>query len=165
VNNASVSEASSSQGKIGRWIAFLVFSLIFLSGGSIPALTNFPGVLARFTGVQTTASVSVEVGESCGDDGDSGNYFTYTFTDNRGKTQEITDNSACSSGIVSDGDQVTIWYEPYDPTHFISANQFQFDAIFVVGFSLPLLGFLAALLLSLLRWLRAAVNGGKTAFQ
>ena len=131
---------------IGGWMGGFIFCLIFLLAGSLPALLEFPRVQARFNGVETQALVSVESGNDCGDDEDGGSYFTYTFADTRGRVQEITDNSVCSSGIVSAGDKVTIWYEPNNPVVFISDNDLKFDGIFVVCFSLPVLFYLVSLI-------------------
>lgn len=120
----------------GTWFGLGIFffcSLLFALGGRIPAFINLPGFRARFTGIETTALVSA-VGDC-----DDGNYFMYTFTDNHGQVHQITDNSTCSSGIVSDGERVSLWYNPDDPTQFITANDMNFDLIFVIGFSIPLL--------------------------
>ncbi len=138
----------------GKWLGFVgffLFSLIFLLAGSIPSLLNLSGLQARFTGVKTTALATAE--GSCGsdDENDSSFYYTYTFTDSHGKVYQVTNTSACSSGIVSDGEHVTIWYQPHDPTQFITANDLTFDSIFFAGFSLPMLLFIIFVSVALFR--------------
>ncbi|HEY0754066.1 MAG TPA: DUF3592 domain-containing protein [Ktedonobacteraceae bacterium] len=125
---------------------FLLFSLIFLVAGSIPTLINVQGVQARFSGMQTSALVRA-TGEC-----DDGNYYSFIFADRTGKVYSI-ETATCSSGIVSDGDHVTVWYNPADPTQFISANDLTFDMFFLIGFSIPLLIALALGLVWLVRLL------------
>jgi len=128
----------SKRRRVGYGLFFL-FSLIFLVAGSLPALFNLPGLQARFTGLTTTALVTLA--GSCGSDSEDGEsfYYMFTFTDNHGKEYQVTNTSVCSSGIVSDGERVTIWYQPADPTKFITKNDLTFDAIFFAGFSIPML--------------------------
>lgn len=129
----SVSDAKK-KGK-GIWAVlgvWFVFALIFFGAGSIPAFMNLPGFLARFTGVQTTG-LATAIGD-CGD----GNYYEYTFTDRQEVIHKIENTLVCSSGIVSDGERVTIWYNPNDPNQFITQNDFNFAMIFVVCFSIPI---------------------------
>jgi hypothetical protein len=126
-----------------KWSGFggvFLFFLIFLLVGSTPSLLNLSGLRARFTGVETTALATAAGSCSSSDDeNDSSFYYTYTFTDSHGKAYQITNTSACSSGIVSDGERVTIWYQADDPTQFITANDLTFDSIFFAGFSIPML--------------------------
>lgn len=134
---ASVSDAKK-KGK-GMWVVlgvWFVFALIFFGAGSIPAFMNWSGFLAHFTGVQTTG-LATAIGD-CGDSDSSGNYYEYTFTDRQGVIHKIENTSVCSSGIVSDGERVTIWYNPNDPSQFMTQNDFTFAMIFVVCFSIPL---------------------------
>lgn len=137
----------------GKWLVFglfFLFSLIFLVSGSVPALSNLPGLQTRFTGVETTALVSVYA-DCNGEDG--GSIYEYTFTDTHGETRHSINTSVCSNGIVSNGEHVTLWYQPSNPAQCITANDLTFDTIFFVGFSLPMLLFLAVVILSLLRLL------------
>lgn len=135
-----------------RWFPIpFFFTLVFLVAGSIPALLNIQGLQARFTGQQTTA-LATAVGENCGKNG-NGNYYMYTFTDRSGKTEQIINNTVCSSGIVSDGEKVTIWYNPQDPSQLITADDLTFDIVFFVLFSLPLLIYLVSMVIALLRQL------------
>jgi hypothetical protein len=129
MDHAAIRAARFSKGQL--CLAFL-FSLIFLLAGSIPLLTNLPGLQARFTGVETTARASVE--ESCDDGGD---YFAFTFTDKQEKVHHLTNTSTCFSGIFTNGEKVTLWYQPDDPSRFITANEWLFNMIFLVGFSIP----------------------------
>src|ERR1700726_511268 len=50
-----------SKSKRGGYGCAFFFCLIFLIGGAMPALLNFPGVQARFTGMETTALVTADV--------------------------------------------------------------------------------------------------------
>jgi hypothetical protein len=150
MDSTPIQRNRSSKGKWLGYGLFLFFFLIFLLAGSIPMLLNLPGVQARFTGVKTTGLATAD-GSCSSDDDSSGFYYTYTFTDSRGKIYQITDASTCSSGIVSDGEHVTIWYQPDDPTHFITANDWNFDLIFFVGFSIPLFLCVIIFLISLFR--------------
>ncbi|HEX7733215.1 MAG TPA: zinc ribbon domain-containing protein [Ktedonobacteraceae bacterium] len=118
----------------GKWVGLGIFffcSLLFALGGWLPAFINFPGFQARFVGVETTGLASAA------GDCDDGSYYMYTFTDSHGKVYQITDHT-CSSGIVSDGEHVTLWYRSDNPAQFITANDLNFDLIFIVTFSIPL---------------------------
>jgi hypothetical protein len=113
---------------------------------------------ARFTGIETTSLVSAT--EACTDsDDNSGKYFTYTFTDRNGTIQHITrsaDISDCQTNMTLDGQDVTLWYQPGDPAHFIMADDLYFDLIFLAAFSLPLLICLVLCLIALVRGLLVA---------
>jgi len=120
----------SSAGIIFLFCFFFCF-LALLLGGVIPFLSNFPGVLARFTGVETTALASAT--GSC-----EGDFFTFTFTDTHEKVYHVG-NSTCYEGIFKDGDRVVLWYQPDNPHIFIAEPELSFDRSFVVAFSIPLL--------------------------
>jgi hypothetical protein len=129
------------------------FCLIFLIGGALPALLNFPGLLARFTGRGTTALVTAGVSCSWTDadnNVDTGYDYTYTFTVSSGRVYQITDTS-CGSGPDTIGARETIWYQPANPTHFLTAQAWTFDWVFFLGFSIPMLLFAFAYLRRLLR--------------
>lgn len=118
-----------------------IFCLLFLIGGAIPALLNVSGVLARFTGMETTALVTADLSCSWTDENHvevTGYYYTYTFTASSGKVYRITDTT-CNSGPDTIGARETIWYQPADPTHFLTANAWTFDWLFFLGFSIPML--------------------------
>lgn len=110
---------------------FFVF-LMPLLGGSLPLLMNLPGLLLRFTGIETTALASA--GGPC-NDGEDGHVFTFTFTDSHEKVYHIPDTD-CSSGIVADGERVMLWYQPDNPSHLIAANYLHFCFFFLALFSL-----------------------------
>ena len=132
MDHSAIRAARFSRGqRVGFSIAFLT-SLIMLLAGSIPSLTNLPGLQARFTGVETTARVNQE--DIC-DEG--GGIFAFTFTDKHEKVYHLTNSSTCFSGIYTNGERVTLWYQPDDPNHFITANEWSFDLIFLIGFSIP----------------------------
>jgi len=123
------------------------FCLIFMIGGAIPALLNLPGLQARFTGMETTALVTADLSCSWTDSDNNvvtGYYYTYTFTVSSGKVYQITD-TGCSSKPDTIGARETIWYQPANPTHFLTANVWTFDWIFFLGFSIPMLLFAFAL--------------------
>jgi len=146
-----------SKNKRGGYGCAFFFCLMFLLGGAIPALLNVPGLQARFSGMETTALVSAHV--SCSwEDSDhnfiSDYYYTYTFTVSTGKVYQITDTS-CGNNPDEIGARETIWYQPADPTHFLTANAWRFDVLVFLGFSIPMLLFAYAFLRRLLRRLFA----------
>jgi hypothetical protein len=132
-----------SKSKRGGYGCAFFFCLIFLIGGAIPALLNFPGLQARFTGMETTALVTADVSCSWTDANNNevtGYDYMYTFTVSSGKVYQITDTS-CGSGPDTIGASETIWYQPANPTHFLTANAWTFDWLFFLGFSIPMLLF------------------------
>jgi len=142
-----------SKSKRGGYGCAFFFCLIFLIGGAMPALLNFPGLQARFTGMETTALVTADVSCSWTDENNNevtGYDYIYTFTVSSGKVYQITDTS-CGSGPDTIGARETIWYQPANPTHFLTANAWTFDWLFFLGFSLPMLLFAFAFLRRLFR--------------
>jgi hypothetical protein len=125
---------------------FFFSFLTLLLGGGIPLLSNFSGLLARFTGVETTALASAT--GLC-----EGDFFTFTFTDKHEKVYHVG-NSTCYEGIFKDGDRVVLWYQPDNPHVFIAEPELSFDMIFVVAFSIPLLITTVAFFLHILWRLR-----------
>lgn len=122
------------------------FCLFFLTIGSLPTLGNLPGLLARFTGMETTAHVTTagscsweEANNTGGETVVNGYHYVYTYTANSGKVYQITD-LGCSNADTP-GASETIWYQPADPTDFITANSWTFNWIFFLGFSIPMLLF------------------------
>jgi hypothetical protein len=133
----------ASKSKRGVYGCAFFFCLIFMIGGAIPALLNFPGLQAHFTGMETTALVTADVSCSWTDSDNNvvtGYYYTYTFTVSSGKVYQITD-TGCSSKPDTIGARETVWYQPADPTHFLTTNAWTFDWIFFLGFSIPMLLF------------------------
>ncbi len=124
---------------------------------------DLQGFLAHFTGVQTTG-LATAIGD-CGDSDLSGNYYEYTFTDRQGVIHKIDNTSVCSSGIVSDGERVTIWYNPNDPSQFITQNDFNFAMIFVVCFSIPINIWVVMTLVVVVRGIVRRVAGGRGTMQ
>ena len=149
-----------SKSKQGGYGCAFFFCLIFLLGGALPALLNFPGLQARFTGMETTALVTADVSCSWTDANNTvqtGYDYMYTFTVSSGKVYQITDTS-CGSGPDTIGARETIWYQPADPTHFLTANAWTFDWIFFLGFSIPMLLFAFAFIRRLVRQLFAPLR-------
>jgi len=132
-----------SKSKRGGFGCAFFFCLIFLRGGAIPALLNVPGLQARFSGMETTALVTADLSCSWTDSDNNvvtGYYYTYTFTVSSGKVYQMTD-TGCSSKPDTIGARETIWYQPANPTHFLTTNAWTFDWIFFLGFSIPMLLF------------------------
>jgi hypothetical protein len=137
-----------SKGKRRGYGCAFFFCLLFLIGGAIPALLDLPGLQARFTGMETTALVSADRSCSWTDSNNNvitGYYYTYTFTVSSGKVYQITD-TGCSRKPDALGVRETIWYQPANPTHFLTANAWTFDWLFFLGFSIPMLLFALACL-------------------
>ncbi len=157
MDNTTAQTPRVSKSKRGGYGCAFFFCLMFLLGGAIPALLNLPGLQARFTGMETTALVSANV--SCSWEDSDHNfitdyYYTYTFTVSSGKVYQITDTS-CGNNPDVIGARETIWYQPANPTHFLTANAWTFDWLFFLGFSIPMLLFAYAFLRGLLRRLFA----------
>ena len=139
----SVSQSKSKRGGFGCVFFFCLFFLII---GAIPTLLNLPGLQARFTGIETTAHVTAN-GSCSWQEADNngaptlvhGYYYVYTYTASSGKVYQIT-NTSCGNADTP-GTSETIWYQPADPTHFITENDWRFDWIFFLGFSIPMLLF------------------------
>jgi hypothetical protein len=118
----------------------------FLIIGSIPTLHDLPGLQARFTGRETTAHVTAN-GSCSWEEADTngaptlvnGYYYVYTYIASSGKVYQIT-NTSCGNADTP-GTSETIWYQPADPTHFLTENAWRFDWIFFLGFSIPMLLF------------------------
>ena len=137
---------SVSKSKRGGYGCLFFFCLIFMIGGAIPTLLSFPGVVAHFTGVETTALVTAD-GACSWEESDNGSettvngyYYIYTFTVASGRTYQIITNTNCSNGDTI-GARETIWYQPADPTTFLTASAWNFDWLFFLGFSIPMLLF------------------------
>ena len=137
-----------SRSKRGGWGCLFFFCLMFLLVGAVPALLNLPGLQARFTGRETTALVTSNLSCSWTDENNvvqTGYEYTYTFTVSSGQVYQITDTS-CDSGVDTIGARETIWYQPANPTHFLTVNGWTFDWLFFLGFSIPMLLFVCAFL-------------------
>ena len=144
-----------SKSKRGGWGCLFFFCLMFLLGGAVPALLNLPGLQARFNGRETTGLVASNLSCTWTDENNvvqTGYDYTYTFTVSSGKVYQIADTS-CGSGPDTIGARETVWYQPANPTHFLTANAWTFDWIFFLGFSIPMLLFAFAFFRRLLRQL------------
>jgi hypothetical protein len=135
--------APSSKSKQGGYGCLFFFCLFFLIIGAIPTLLDLPGLQARFTGMETTALVTANVSCTWTDSNNNVNTgydYIYTFTVSSGKVYQIT-NTSCGSEPDIIGARETIWYDPANPTHFLTVNDWTFDWIFFLGFSIPMLLF------------------------
>lgn len=146
MDDTTVHPSSVSKRKRGGYGCLFLFCLFFLIIGAMPTLFNLPGLQARLTGMETTAHVTADGAcsweESDNNGGETivdGYYYVYTYTVSSGQVYQIT-NLGCSN-TDTPGESETIWYQPADPTHFITANAWRFDWIFFLGFSIPMLLF------------------------
>ena len=136
------------------------FCLFFLIIGALPTLQDLPGLQARLSGMETTVHVTAE-GSCSWQEADNngapvtvnGYYYVYTFTVSSGKVYQITD--ICCNNSETPGTSETVWYDPANPTHFLTANAWRFDWIFFLGFSIPMFLFAFAFFRQLLRRLFA----------
>jgi hypothetical protein len=135
--------AVSQSKRRGSGCAFF-FCLFFLLIGVLPTLHDLPGLQARFTGMETTAHVTT-TGSCSWQEADNngapttvnGYYYVYTYAVSSGKVYQIS-NPSCGNSDTP-GASETIWYDPANPTHFITMNAWTFDWIFFLGFSIPML--------------------------
>ena len=133
-----------SQSKRGKSGCVFFFCLFFLIIGALPTLSDLPVLQARFTGMETTAHVTT-TGSCSWQEADAngapttvnGYYYVYTYTASSGKVYQIS-NPSCGNSDTP-GASETIWYDPANPTHFITMNAWTFDWIFFLGFSMPML--------------------------
>src|SRR5215469_14643072 len=97
------------------WIGFLLLNLL-IAGGLFFAL-GFSTIQVRLNGVQTTAIAHAD-GVCASDESSSGDSysFTYEFTGTNGRHYRSAQDSFCTN-VYHDGDHVTIWYMPNDPSH------------------------------------------------
>jgi hypothetical protein len=165
MNDTTARDPGVSSGKRrskrgGNGCVFL-FCFFFMIIGAMPALLGLPGLLARFNGMKTTALITSDASCSWTDSNDNtttGYYYIYTFTVSSGKVYKIT-NTTCNSGPDTIGANETLWYEPANPTLFITENAWTFDWIFFLGFSIPMLLFAFAYFRWLFRRLFAPTAG------
>ena len=152
-------DASMANTKVTLLSLFSLSLFLMIIGISVPVLIDPTALQLRLTGIQTTGLVTA-TGES-----DRCQYFTYTFIDSHNQVQQITNPSLCESGFVSVGDHVTIWYQQDHPGHMVTAQDLIFYLIFALGFSSPMLLFLAVCCVFFVRGLmkqRRQVNQGET---
>jgi hypothetical protein len=99
------------------WMSMLLLEL--LVGGLFFGL-GFSTVQVRLNGVQTTAIAHAD-GVCASDESSSGDSysFTYEFTGTNDQHYRIAQDSFCTN-VYHDGDHVTIWYMPDDPSHLIT---------------------------------------------
>lgn len=106
-----------------RRIVIAIFLLAFLVITILLYFFAFPSWQLRFTGVQTTAIAHEDGICESDDDSSSDSYsFTYSFSGPQGKSYSVTHDSFCTN-VISDGDQVTIWYEPDNPTNVLATPE------------------------------------------
>jgi Protein of unknown function (DUF3592) len=95
------------------WMSMILSLLV--AGGLFFGL-GFSTVQVRLNGVQTTAIAHAD-GICASDENSSGDSysFTYEFTGTNGQQYRIAQDSFCTN-VYYDGDHVTIWYMPNDPS-------------------------------------------------
>lgn len=112
-----------------------------------------PAWKVRFQGAQTTAVAHIIA--DCSDDDGVAYAFSFTFKDIRGDTHRIAHDSFCTN-VIDDGDQVTIWYMPGEPTNLLT----DVESYLLYGFSgAGILVALADLIIILLITLRPLLAG------
>ena len=91
--------------------------LSLLVAGGLFFWLGFSTLQVRLKGVQTTAIAHAD-GVCASDDNSSGDSysFTYEFTGTNGQQYRIAEDSFCTN-VYHDGDHVTIWYMPDNPSH------------------------------------------------
>lgn len=144
MDDTTAHTSSVSKRKRGGYGCIFSFCLFFLIIGAMPTLFDLPGLQARLSGRETTAHVTAN-GSCSWEESDNngapttvdGYYYVYTYTVSTGQVYQITD-TGCSN-TDTPGTSETLWYDPADPTHFITANAWRFDWIFFLGFSIPML--------------------------
>jgi hypothetical protein len=96
------------------WMSFLLLDLLV---GGLFFWLGFSTVQVRLNGVQTTAIAHAD-GVCASDDSSPGDSysFTYEFTGTNGQHYQIAQDSFCTN-VYHDGDHVTIWYMPDNPSH------------------------------------------------
>ena len=105
-----------------RWlmVAIGLFGLLIIT--ILLYFFAFPSWQLRLQGVQTTA-IAHEDGICASDDDSNDSYaFSYSFTGPQGKSYNVTHNSFCTN-VISDGDQVAIWYAPDNPTNVLATPE------------------------------------------
>lgn len=153
-NVPSYARASGNGFSSARRIVIAIFLFMFLVLTILLYFFAFPSWRLRFTGVQTTA-IAHEDGICASDDDSNDSYaFSYAFTGPQGQSYSVTHGSFCTN-IISDGDQVTVWYMPDNPTNVLAMPEAILLYIFSgIGGAIDL-ACLVAMLLTLRSGLRA----------
>lgn len=103
-----------------RRMVIAIFLLVLLVITILLYFFAFPSWQLRFTGVQTTAIAHEDGICESDDDSSSDSYaFSYSFTGPQGQSYSVTHGSFCTN-IISDGDQVTVWYMQDNPTNVLA---------------------------------------------
>jgi uncharacterized protein DUF3592 len=100
----------------GKLIWMSIILSLLVAGGVFFGL-GFSTVQVLLNGVQTTAIAHAD-GVCASDENSSGDSysFSYEFTRTNGQHYRIAQDSFCTN-VYHDGDHVTIWYLPNDPSH------------------------------------------------
>lgn len=138
----------------GCGLSSMIACLVALAVLAIPLFWIFiPGWQVRATGVSTVGTATLT--SSCGTstDGD-GNPTPETFqvsiqfTDQSGKLHKVESHWACNN-FYNDGEQVSLWYLPSDPSRFLTGGEafwlYITSAIWMVITFLVLLSFFTLL--------------------
>ena len=130
------------------WMSMLLSLLV---AGGLFFVLGFSTVQVRLNGVQTTAIAHAD-GVCASDESSSGDSysFTYEFTGTNGQHYRIAQDSFCTN-VYHDGDHVTIWYLPNDPSHLTTDLDVKTLYLFLGVGILFLMSFLVVFVMILLR--------------
>ena len=105
-----------------RRILTAIFLCVFLVITVLLYFLALPAWQLRLRGVQTSALARASSVCSSDDDSSDSYVFTYTFTGPQGKQYQITHDSFCTN-VINDGDRVTVWYMPDNPTNILTTPE------------------------------------------
>jgi hypothetical protein len=106
----------------------LIACLVALAVLAIPLFwIGIPGWQVRVAGVSTVGTARLD--SSCGPSTDAnGNptpetyHVTIRFNDQSGKLHQVESHWACNN-FYNDGEQVSLWYLPSDPSRFLTGGE------------------------------------------
>lgn len=116
------------QKRVRRGLSGLIAYLVVLAVLAIPLFwIGIPGWQVRATGVSTvgTATLTQDCGASTDGEGNP-TPETYRvdiqFNDQSGKLHKVESHWACNN-FYNDGEQVSLWYLPSDPSRFLTGGE------------------------------------------
>lgn len=110
-----------SRNSATRPIVISILLLNFLVVAALLYWLALPAWQVRLSGVQTTAIAHVD--SACGNGDDSPDYaFSYTYTGPQEKSYRVAHDNFCTN-VISNGDQVTVWYMPDNPTNLLTSPE------------------------------------------
>ncbi|HEU5381161.1 MAG TPA: DUF3592 domain-containing protein [Ktedonobacteraceae bacterium] len=97
-----------------------VLLAVFLISAALFCWLALPAWQIHLSGVQANAIAHAH-GYCEGDNDNPGiSYaFTYEFTDARGQQHRVAQDGFCTD-VYQDGDHVTVWYLPHEPTRMVT---------------------------------------------